>query len=51
MSDFTIAGFDLPNFDLPNFDLNAFVANTLAEDLGEGLPGGVIQIIIYKQSR
>ena len=41
MLDFTIAG----------FDLNAFVANTLAEDLGEGLPGGVIQIIIYKQSR
>jgi nicotinate-nucleotide pyrophosphorylase (carboxylating) len=31
---------DLPGFDLPAFDLDAFVAATLAEDLGEGLPGG-----------
>jgi hypothetical protein len=27
-------------FTLPGFDLEAFVAATLAEDLGEGLPGG-----------
>jgi nicotinate-nucleotide pyrophosphorylase (carboxylating) len=27
-------------FDLPGFDLHTFVARTLAEDLGEGLPGG-----------
>jgi nicotinate-nucleotide pyrophosphorylase (carboxylating) len=27
-------------FSLPGFDLDAFVAATLAEDLGEGLPGG-----------
>jgi nicotinate-nucleotide pyrophosphorylase (carboxylating) len=27
-------------FTLPGFDLDAFVARTLAEDLGEGLPGG-----------
>lgn len=27
-------------FTLPGFDLDAFVAATLAEDLGEGLPGG-----------
>jgi nicotinate-nucleotide pyrophosphorylase (carboxylating) len=30
----------MPNFTLPGFDLDAFVAATLAEDLGEGLPGG-----------
>ena len=29
-----------PIFSLPGFDLAAFVAATLAEDLGEGLPGG-----------
>lgn len=28
------------SFDLPGFDLEAFVRATLAEDLGEGLPGG-----------
>ena len=28
------------DFNLPGFDLPAFVAATLAEDLGEGLPGG-----------
>ncbi len=28
------------NFALPGFDLEAFVHNTLAEDLGEGLPHG-----------
>ena len=27
-------------FSIPGFDLDAFVAATLAEDLGEGLPGG-----------
>lgn len=27
-------------FELPGFDLDAFVRETLAEDLGEGLPGG-----------
>lgn len=27
-------------FSLPGFDLDAFVRDTLAEDLGEGLPGG-----------
>ncbi len=27
-------------FSLPGFDLDAFVRSTLAEDLGEGLPGG-----------
>ncbi|RVQ67645.1 carboxylating nicotinate-nucleotide diphosphorylase [Croceicoccus ponticola] len=27
-------------FDLPGFDLSRFVRETLAEDLGEGLPGG-----------
>ncbi len=27
-------------FTLPGFDLHTFVARTLAEDLGEGLPGG-----------
>ena len=33
---------DLPmsDFTLPGFDLDAFVRATLAEDLGEGLPGG-----------
>lgn len=30
----------LPAFTLPGFDLDAFVARTLAEDLGQGLPGG-----------
>ncbi|MGB3740001.1 MAG: carboxylating nicotinate-nucleotide diphosphorylase [Pontixanthobacter sp.] len=29
-----------PRFDLPGFDLDAFVRSTLAEDLGEGMPGG-----------
>lgn len=28
------------SFDLPGFDLDAFIRATLAEDLGEGLPGG-----------
>jgi nicotinate-nucleotide pyrophosphorylase (carboxylating) len=28
------------HFDLPGFDLDRFVRETLAEDLGEGLPGG-----------
>ncbi len=32
--------FAFPGFDLPGFDLGAFVTATLAEDLGEGLPGG-----------
>ena len=27
-------------FQLPGFDLDRFVRETLAEDLGEGLPGG-----------
>ena len=27
-------------FSLPGFDLDRFVRDTLAEDLGEGLPGG-----------
>ena len=27
-------------FTLPGFDLDAFVRTTLAEDLGQGLPGG-----------
>lgn len=30
----------MTDFTLPGFDLDAFVAATLAEDLGEGLPGG-----------
>lgn len=30
----------LSTFSLPGFDLDAFVRATLAEDLGEGLPGG-----------
>ena len=30
----------MSGFSLPGFDLAAFVAATLAEDLGEGLPGG-----------
>ncbi len=30
----------MADFDLPGFDLHAFVRDTLAEDLGEGLPGG-----------
>ncbi|MDE1468062.1 carboxylating nicotinate-nucleotide diphosphorylase [Aurantiacibacter sp. D1-12] len=32
--------FELPCFDLAGFDLDRFVSETLAEDLGEGLPGG-----------
>ncbi len=31
---------DMTYFSIPHFDLDAFVAATLAEDLGEGLPGG-----------
>ena len=34
----------LRGFALPGFDLDAFVARTLAEDLGEGLPGGGIDV-------
>ena len=30
----------MTSFTLPGFDLPAFIAATLAEDLGEGLPGG-----------
>ncbi|XUU61457.1 carboxylating nicotinate-nucleotide diphosphorylase [Erythrobacter sp. HA6-11] len=30
----------MATFILPGFDLDTFVRNTLAEDLGEGLPGG-----------
>jgi nicotinate-nucleotide pyrophosphorylase len=30
----------LSAFTLPGFDLDRFVRETLAEDLGEGLPGG-----------
>ena len=30
----------MTNFDLTGFDLNTFVRDTLAEDLGVGLPGG-----------
>lgn len=30
----------MTDFTIPGFDLDAFVAATLAEDLGEGLPGG-----------
>jgi nicotinate-nucleotide pyrophosphorylase (carboxylating) len=30
----------MTTFTIPGFDLDAFVAATLAEDLGEGLPGG-----------
>ena len=30
----------MTDFTLPGFDLDAFVRSTLAEDLGEGLPGG-----------
>ena len=30
----------MTSFSLPGFDLDAFVRGTLAEDLGEGLPGG-----------
>ena len=32
--------FSSSDFDLPGFDLTRFVRDTLAEDLGEGLPGG-----------
>ncbi len=30
----------MSEFSLPGFDLDAFIAATLAEDLGDGLPGG-----------
>ena len=30
----------MTSFTLPGFDLSAFVSATLAEDLGQGLPGG-----------
>ncbi|HQS71463.1 MAG: nicotinate-nucleotide diphosphorylase (carboxylating) [Novosphingobium sp. 28-62-57] len=30
----------MSSFSIPGFDLKAFVSTTLAEDLGEGLPGG-----------
>lgn len=30
----------MTDFSIPGFDLDAFVAATLAEDLGQGLPGG-----------
>ena len=40
MSDFTLPSFDLPGFNLPGFNLEAFVSATLAEDLGNGFPGG-----------
>ena len=30
----------MTDFSIPHFDLNAFVRDTLAEDLGEGVPGG-----------
>ena len=30
----------MPEFTLPGFDLPTFIRTTLAEDLGEGLPGG-----------
>lgn len=30
----------MTTFDLPGFDLPSFIRTTLAEDLGEGLPGG-----------
>ncbi|WP_086737877.1 carboxylating nicotinate-nucleotide diphosphorylase [Erythrobacter colymbi] len=30
----------MPDFTLPGFDLATFIRETLAEDLGEGLPGG-----------
>ena len=30
----------MTNCELPGFNLSAFVRDTLAEDLGEGLPGG-----------
>ncbi|MEP6869534.1 MAG: nicotinate-nucleotide diphosphorylase (carboxylating), partial [Novosphingobium sp.] len=30
----------MTSFTIPGFDLDAFVAATLAEDLGEGWPGG-----------
>ena len=30
----------MPDFTLPGFDLAKFIRETLAEDLGEGLPGG-----------
>ncbi len=30
----------MSSFSIPGFDLQAFVTSTLAEDLGEGLPGG-----------
>jgi nicotinate-nucleotide pyrophosphorylase (carboxylating) len=32
------------SFDLPGFDLQRFVHDTLAEDLGDGLPGGGIDV-------
>ena len=34
----------MTDFTLPGFDLDAFVCSTLAEDLGEGLPGGGIDV-------
>jgi nicotinate-nucleotide pyrophosphorylase (carboxylating) len=33
-------------FTLPGFDLAAFVRQTLAEDLGEGLPGGGVDVTV-----
>ena len=34
----------MSDFTLPGFDLAAFVKDTLAEDLGEGLPGGGLDV-------
>ncbi len=34
----------MTTFSLPGFDLDAFVRDTLAEDLGEGLPGGGVDV-------
>ena len=42
-------------FDIPGFDLDTFVAATLAEDLGTGLPGGgrdvTSESVIYADAR
>ena len=35
-----VLGRGMSSFSIPGFDLEAFVAATLAEDLGQGLPGG-----------
>ena len=34
-----------PDFELAGFDVATFIRATLAEDLGEGLPGGGVRLV------